>query len=76
LRIEIRASGGPACEHCGSYPLIHLPQENRHLEADLLALFEADAPKHRLFKRAAYRRLRREVQRVTADLRDATRKAA
>ena len=37
MRVEVRASGGDACERCGALPLIHTPT-NGALEADLTEL--------------------------------------
>lgn len=57
MRVEIRKSGDPTCEHCGATELIMLPngtplerdikklldEENAKLERDILAVFEAAA---------------------------------
>ena len=69
MRFELRKSGGKQCPHCGSFDLLYTPVSNATLEADLVTLFRQDAPRWRPFKRAAYRRVQREIERVSADLR-------
>lgn len=72
MKIEIRASGGDACECCGSFPVVFVPSSNRHLEAELAAVFKQGAPWYRPFKRASYRRVEREIARLSGELRGLT----
>lgn len=45
MKIEVRKSGGPVCEHCGATELVVSPRSNEALEADLVALFAKGAAK-------------------------------
>ena len=69
MRFELRKSGGKTCDACGSYELLYSPARASSFEADLLAVFSADASKWRPLKRAAYRRVRSEIERACAELR-------
>ena len=72
MRIEIRKSGGHACETCGATELIFAPVANANLEKDLLALFQSEVPRYRPIKRRWYKKLVAEVERATGELRDLT----
>jgi hypothetical protein len=52
--------------------VIHVPALNQHLERDIRALFTRH-PWWRAFKRAHTKYALQEIERITADLRDATR---
>lgn len=73
MRIELRKSGGEACEQCGSHELLYAPALNQHLEADLLILFQQEVPRWRALKRRRFAHFAREVERVTGELRSLTR---
>ena len=73
MRIEIRKSGGTPCETCGAQELIHVPDLNRYLEADLLELFSQKIPWWRWLRRRRFAHFRREVERVAGELRSLTR---
>lgn len=52
--------------------VVHVPALNQHLEADIRDAFGA-VSRWRFFKRAHHSYALREIERVTAELRDATR---
>lgn len=69
MRFELRKSGGETCDGCGSHELLYSPASAAHFEADILSVFEADASKWKPLKRAAYRRVRAEIERACGELR-------
>lgn len=73
MRIEFRKSVGKACERCGARELLYVPSLAQNLEVDLLDLFNQKVPFYRPLKKRRFAHFAREVERVSAELRDKTR---
>jgi hypothetical protein len=73
VRIELRKSGGEACDKCGATELLYVPALAEHLEADLAGHFAQEIPSWRWLKRRRFAHFTREVERVSGELRAKTR---